>query len=105
VKGYKNNKALRSFDSQKDGENLMEVHASTMAKDPVCGMDVNPEGTNLVAQHKGRDYYFCAQSCLDAFEKNPGKYLKPKGVVGRFLERLARSNREEFGSGGPSCCH
>jgi YHS domain-containing protein len=87
------------------GEHLMEVQSHNRAKDPVCGMEVDASESNLVAQHKGKDYYFCAQTCLEAFQKNPGKYLKPKGVVGRFIERLARSNQQEFGSGGPSCCH
>ena len=79
--------------------------------DPVCGMKVDPMTTNLVASYQGRDYYFCAESCRRAFEKNPDKYSKrtpvkskgPQGWWGRYLERMARANREQFGGGRPSC--
>jgi YHS domain-containing protein len=95
----KNSLNLRRFGGREKGRQWMETRTQNRAKDPVCGMDVDLGETSLGTQHEGRDYYFCGRSCLDAFEKNPGKYLKPKGVVGRFIERLARSNREEFGRG------
>jgi len=81
------------------------VEAHAKAKDPVCGMTVDPDATDLVYVHGGRKYYFCAKGCQTAFEKNPRKYLKRKGFFGRFLDRLSKSNQETFGSGGPSCCH
>ena len=76
--------------------------------DPVCGMRVFPERTKLVSVYKGRSYWFCAEGCREAFEQNPGKFLEPKprkrlGWVRRFLDRLARANKQEFGSAGPKC--
>jgi len=38
----------------------------TMATDPVCGMYVD-EGTHLTAVVRGRKYYFCSETCLEAF--------------------------------------
>src|SRR5437899_3104235 len=38
----------------------------TMATDPVCGMYVD-EGTHLTAGIRGRRYYFCSETCLEAF--------------------------------------
>src|SRR3989475_11130385 len=38
----------------------------TMATDPVCGMYVD-EGTHLTAVIRGRRYYFCSETCLEAF--------------------------------------
>ncbi len=79
--------------------------------DPVCGMEVVPGKTKLVAVHDGHSYWFCAEACREAFEKDPEKYLGEKtvkqvGVFGRFLHRLARANQEEYGKGGKaSCCH
>jgi YHS domain-containing protein len=43
--------------------------------DPVCGMSVRPARKNLVALYSGRSYWFCAESCLSAFESNPRRYL------------------------------
>ncbi len=48
-----------------------------MAKDPVCGMDVDPETAKHVATHEGQTFYFCAPGCKKAFEADPRKYLDP----------------------------
>ena len=37
-----------------------------MATDPVCGMYVD-EGTHLTALLRGRRYYFCSHTCMEAF--------------------------------------
>ncbi len=76
--------------------------------DPVCGMNVPPGKRDLVAEYQGSSYYFCAEACRKAFEKNPEKYLerkppKPKGWFGRYLERMAKANEQQFGSGGHRC--
>lgn len=46
-----------------------------MAKDPVCGMEVDEKKAAATATYKGQTYYFCAQACKRAFEKDPEKYL------------------------------
>jgi YHS domain-containing protein len=77
-------------------------------KDPVCGMEVEPGRTRLVAVYQGHSYWFCSRACRETFEKNPQKYLEPKhpkhkGWFGRYLERLSKANEEHFGKGGPRC--
>lgn len=52
-----------------------------MAKDPVCGMEVDPAHAAGTVEYKGQTYYFCAPGCKAAFEKDPEKYLqKPEGA-------------------------
>jgi YHS domain-containing protein len=73
--------------------------------DPVCGMAVNPETTNIKACIGGQNYYFCAEGCRTAFEKNPEKFMgpgcaKPKGLWGRYIARLQKAT-----SGKPMKCH
>ena len=46
----------------------------TIARDPVCGMDVNTE-TALSAKIGDRTYYFCSQQCLDVYTA-PERELK-----------------------------
>jgi YHS domain-containing protein len=46
-----------------------------MAKDPVCGMEVDPAQAAATYEYKGTTYYFCAPGCKAAFEKEPEKYL------------------------------
>ncbi len=47
-----------------------------MAKDLVCGMEVDEKSAKFQTEYRGKTYYFCAPGCKKAFESNPGKYLK-----------------------------
>ena len=44
--------------------------------DPVCGMKLSLKTAAEDLEHEGRTYYFCATVCKDAFEQDPGKYIK-----------------------------
>jgi YHS domain-containing protein len=46
-----------------------------MAKDPVCGMEVD-QSTEYRTDHNGKTYYFCSSNCKTTFNKNPNKYVK-----------------------------
>jgi P-type Cu+ transporter len=46
-----------------------------MAKDPVCGMDVNPETARYKALHDGKEHLFCSAGCLAKFQASPEKIL------------------------------
>lgn len=45
-----------------------------MAKDVVCGMDIDPENAAATAEHEGQTYWFCSQPCHDKFVEDPGAY-------------------------------
>src|SRR5437899_12690022 len=51
--------------------------ASAGARDPVCGMTVNPEKAAAHFEHGGKNYYFCCQGCATKFQSDPEKYLQP----------------------------
>ena len=42
-----------------------------MAKDVVCGMDVEEKTAAAKSEHKGTTYYFCSAGCKKAFDKEP----------------------------------
>ena len=44
------------------------------AQDPVCGMAVSPDGRPV--RYEDADYYFCCAGCRQAFEQDPGAYVK-----------------------------
>ena len=46
-----------------------------MAKDPVCGMDVDPKTAAGKSEHNGQTYYFCSPGCKKSFDKDPATYL------------------------------
>ena len=46
-----------------------------MVKDPVCGMDVDPETTSHHHDHGGTTHYFCGPGCKTKFKADPEGYL------------------------------
>jgi len=47
-----------------------------MAKDPICGMEVDEKTARYKTEHMGKTYYFCCAICKEKFEANPHKYMK-----------------------------
>lgn len=47
---------------------------STMEKDPVCGMSVDPKSAAGNSEYNGKTYYFCSLGCKKSFDKEPAKY-------------------------------
>jgi P-type Cu+ transporter len=45
------------------------------AKDPVCGMTVDPEKAAGKSEHAGETYYFCNPGCKAKFDAEPDKHL------------------------------
>ncbi|MDI3299247.1 MAG: YHS domain-containing protein [Bacillota bacterium] len=54
-----------------------------MAKDPVCGMEVDEATAPAKAEYEGKTYYFCAPGCKRAFEREPERYLAGGGEQGQ----------------------
>ena len=51
-----------------------------MAKDPVCGMNVN-EKQATTAAHGGKTYYFCSRCCSWECGEEPDRFVPaPAGV-------------------------
>jgi Cu+-exporting ATPase len=48
--------------------------APAAAKDPVCGMTVDPTSAAGSAEHAGTKYFFCSKHCLAKFKAEPGRY-------------------------------
>lgn len=44
--------------------------------DPVCGMAIPRTEAAAGAEHNGRPYFFCVESCRDLFLKDPDRYLR-----------------------------
>lgn len=47
-----------------------------MAKDPVCGMNVNENQAAAKSDYKGQTFYFCCASCNQKFDQNPEQYTR-----------------------------
>jgi Cu+-exporting ATPase len=52
------------------------AHAkSALAKDPVCGMSVDPATAKYKAEHAGATHYFCSGGCREKFVAEPARFL------------------------------
>src|SRR5262245_50046083 len=61
---------------------MRSTAASTLKRDPVCGMMVDPATAKSKAEHAGETHYFCHTGCAQKFQARPEEYLKPKaGLV------------------------
>lgn len=47
-----------------------------MAKDPVCGMEVDEAKAAGSSTYEGKNYYFCASHCKKEFDANPEQYAE-----------------------------
>ena len=45
-------------------------------KDPVCGMDIDPNKAAAKAEYEGETYHFCSTACRDKFTAAPQKYAR-----------------------------
>ena len=52
--------------------------AAESARDPVCGMSVDPARTPHRAEHDGQSYFFCGTRCRERFIAEPARYVSEK---------------------------
>ncbi|MPZ50569.1 MAG: heavy metal translocating P-type ATPase [Dehalococcoidia bacterium] len=43
-------------------------------KDPVCGMNIDPNTAAATEEYQGQRYYFCSAACHERFKANPQQY-------------------------------
>jgi Cu+-exporting ATPase len=53
------------------------------ARDPVCGMAVDPAATSHHATHAGTEFHFCSARCRERFLAEPARYLDAPPTEGR----------------------
>ncbi|MDC8802695.1 heavy metal translocating P-type ATPase [Halomonas pacifica] len=80
-----------------------------MAKDPVCGMSVDPASAESV-EHRGERYHFCSKQCAEHFREDPDAVLaatsaaasKPSGKANYFCPMCSGVESDEPGE-CPKC--
>ncbi len=56
------------------------LEGNAMAKDPVCGMQVDEKKAAATSVYHGTAYYFCAPACKAMFDKSPEKFSGKTGT-------------------------
>jgi Cu+-exporting ATPase len=66
---------FKNYDNMNPKLMQMKSSEEDFVIDPVCGMKEKPEDW-IEHEHGGAKYYFCNESCLVKFKKDPHKYVK-----------------------------
>ncbi|WP_108471388.1 heavy metal translocating P-type ATPase [Rhodanobacter thiooxydans] len=80
------------------------------AKDPVCGMTVDPQTAKYHADHDGQTYHFCSARCHEKFTADPSAYLKdrpaapPPAPPGTIYTCPMHPQIQQLGPGHCSIC-
>ena len=61
-------------------DSLRQRRIWSMAKDPVCGMEVDPRTASYISEVNGETHYFCSESCMTVFNRNPAKFIEGKNM-------------------------
>ena len=94
-----------------EGEGQHTSHSETaQAKDPVCGMSVDPAAAKHSCDHEGKTYYFCCGGCLQKFQADPDSYLNeterpaaPPPAGARYTCPMHPEVRQEGPGDCPEC--
>jgi Cu+-exporting ATPase len=54
---------------------MREEETMATVKDPVCGMNVDPNDAVATEEYQGKTYYFCSAACHEKFKAEPKKYV------------------------------
>ncbi len=83
---------------------------TTLVRDPVCGMNVDPNHAAGSYSHNGEVYHFCGIGCLQKFKADPDKYLAaaaPKAMPAELASQGAEYTcpmHPEVVRDGPGAC-
>src|SRR5260370_27314727 len=70
-----------------------------MERDPVCGMNVDPEKAKAKVDHGEKSYYFCSAGCAKKFEQTPQQFLsKSMPAAGSHGSQIAATTKPAMGS-------
>jgi len=68
-----------------------------MARDPVCGMTVDPAKAAAHFEHRGETYFFCAKGCAQKFAANPERYLSQSSALSVGVSTVSNSMKPAGG--------
>ncbi len=53
-----------------------------IVRDPICGMEIEPQNARAEREHRGQTFYFCSPSCAEQFDKGPHHFVTTSATTG-----------------------
>jgi YHS domain-containing protein len=66
-----------------------------VAKDVVCGVEIDRQQAAARREYRDRTYYFCSPDCLQRFEAEPEHYADPRAAQEDATRRLTVQPSED----------
>lgn len=60
------------------GHTATQRSTGSAARDPVCGMTVDPATARHKAEYRGETVFFCSAGCRETFVADPERFLQPR---------------------------
>src|SRR5438552_7825851 len=67
-----------------------------LAKDPVCGMTVDPRKATDSFYYNGQIYYFCSTSCLEKFRADLERFLNARVTQKEIQRTPPKASKVEY---------
>lgn len=75
-----------------------------MAKDIVCGNEVDMEKERYNSRYNGQEFWFDSRHCKDLFDQNPGKFVRVEVMAESEVieagEKAAEAGKKAGGESG-----
>ncbi|MBS3158571.1 HAD-IC family P-type ATPase, partial [Candidatus Woesearchaeota archaeon] len=65
-----------------------------MAKDPICGMEVDEKKAKFKLARKGKKYYFCSKNCYEKFLENEKATISKKSLKKKSIKDFKKTNEK-----------
>jgi Cu+-exporting ATPase len=85
------------MDSQPKPASVLPVLGGGLARDPVCGMNVDPQKAAARAEYRGKTYFFCSVHCAEKFKAAPEGYAGAEAFEGMHPAPAPASPRPAAG--------
>lgn len=97
---------MENHNHQHQNHHTDKSKMTTAVKDPVCGMNVNPETAKGRSDYKGTSFFFCSTKCKAKFDQNPEQYVKPAKNASKAQEGIEYTcpMHPEIRQIGPGSC-
>ena len=74
-------------------------------RDPVCGMEIDRNGSGPTRAHRERDYHFCGEPCRETFSNDPEAFIESiDPVCGMKVVRAAAKHMTKHDDDGVYFC-
>ncbi|HEY7616337.1 MAG TPA: HAD-IC family P-type ATPase, partial [Terriglobales bacterium] len=77
--------------------------SAAKAKDPVCGMEVDPALGKYHLQHAGQTFHFCSAACLEKVKANPDEWISAAPPLGARRHTHASDTKTQASYVCPMC--